>query len=148
MRRKCWPSTLTMTSPGWRPAVPPASPAATATTRSPIVGSPSQAMPVKIANASRTFIDDARDEDQQLGRVALRGERARIVGVVAVLAFELDEAADRQPVERVEGLALRAQDLGPRREPDAELEHPDVGEPGDDEVAELMDDHEDRRGSG
>ncbi len=35
-------------------------------------------------------------------RQPLRGERARIVGVVAVLAFELDEPADRQPVERVE----------------------------------------------
>ena len=62
--------------------------------------------------------------------------------VVAVLALELHEAADRQPVERVEGLALRAQDLGARREADPELEDADAGEPRGDEVAELVDHHE------
>ena len=44
----------------------------------------------------------------------------------AVLALELHEAADRQPVQRVQRLALRAQDLRPRREADAELEDADV----------------------
>ena len=63
-------------------------------------------------------------------------------GVVAVLALELDEAADRQPVERVERLALRAQDLGARREADAELEDADAGEARGDEVTELVDHHE------
>ena len=53
----------------------------------------------------------AGDEDEHLGEVALGRERARVVGVVAVLALELDEAADRQPVERVEGLA--ASSAGP-----------------------------------
>ena len=85
---------------------------------------------------------DARDEDEHLGDPALGRERARVVGAVAVLALELHEAADRQPVERVDGLALVAQDLGPRREADAELQHADVREPGGDEVAELVDDHE------
>ena len=48
-----------------------------------------------------------------------------------------------QPVEGVEGLALVAQDLGPRREADAELQDAHVGQPGRDEVADLVDDHED-----
>ena len=60
-----------------------------------------------------------------------------------VLALELHEPADRQPVQRVERLALRAQDLGPRREADPELQHADVREARRDEVAELVDDHED-----
>ncbi len=55
-------------------------------------------------------------------------ERARIVRLVAVLALELHEAADRQPVERVERLALRAEDLRPRREADPELEDADLGQ--------------------
>ncbi len=64
----------------------------------------------------------AGDEDPEANRQRLRGERARVVGGIAVLALELDEPAERQPVERVEGLALRAQDLRPRREADPELE--------------------------
>ena len=60
----------------------------------------------------------AGDEDEHLGQVALRGERARIVGVLPSSPSSLHEAADRQPVERVERLALRAQDLGARREAD------------------------------
>ena len=51
-----------------------------------------------------------------------RGSSAR----VAVLALEPHEAADRQPVERPQRLALRAQDLGARREADAELEDADA----------------------
>ena len=74
-------------------------------------------------------------------------ERARVVVGIAVLALEPDEAADRQPVQGVERLALRAEDLGPRREADPELEDADAGQPGGDEVAELVDDHERRRAS-
>ena len=37
---------------------------------------------------------------------------------------------------------LLAQDLGPRREADAELEHAHLRQPGGDEVPELVDDHE------
>ena len=100
-------------------------------------------MPVKIAKASSRFITTPATRMPELGRQRLRGERARVVGGVAVLAFELDEPADRQPVERVERLALRAQDLGPRREADPELEDPHARQPRGHEVAELVDDHED-----
>ena len=91
----------------------------------------------------------AGDQDHELAssRPCAR-ERARIVGSVAVLALQLDEAADRQPVERVEGLALRAQDPGPGREADPELEDADARQPGRDEVAELVDDARARPGSG
>ena len=75
-------------------------------------------------------------------RQARGRERARVVGLVAVLALELHEPADRQPVQRVERLALRSDDLGPGREADPELEHADVRQPGRDEVAELVDEHE------
>ena len=81
---------------------------------------------MKMTNASRKFIDDAGDQDQQARRQALAEKARGIVGRVAVLALELHEAADRQPVERVDGLALVAQDLRARREPDAELEDADV----------------------
>ena len=68
------------------------------------------------------------------------GERARIVGLVAVLALELDEPADRQPVERVERLAaVAAAPCARGGKPIAELEHPDIRQPGRDEVAELVD---------
>ena len=65
-------------------------------------GTPHSAMPVKITNARSRFIEDARDQDAELDRQPGTRERARVVGVVAVLALELDEAADRQPVERVQ----------------------------------------------
>ena len=61
---------------------------------------------------------DARDEDEQLEWQTLRREGARVLGVGAVLAFQLHEAADRQVVERVDGLAAVGEDLGARREPD------------------------------
>ena len=75
-----------------------------------------------------------------------RGQRPRVVAIVAVLALELDEATDRQPVQRVEGLALGPEDLRPRREPDPELEDADAGQPGGDEVTELVDEHQRPRG--
>ena len=84
---------------------------------------------------------DAGDEDDHLLRERRADERARIVRV-AVLALEPDEAADRQPVERVERLALRPEDLRPGREPDPELVDADAGQAGDHEVAELVDDDE------
>ena len=61
---------------------------------------------------------------------------------VAVLPLEADEAADREPVQGVERLAFRAEHAGARREPDAELEDADAEDPGHEEVAELVDDHE------
>ena len=95
---------------------------------------------------------DAGDEDDQLDGQRSRGRTsAGRRPVVAVLALELDEAADRQPVQRVERLALRAQDLRPRREADPELEDADAGQAGRDEVAELVDQDEaaeDRRRTG
>ena len=51
-----------------------------------------------------------------------RGSSAR----VAILAVQPHEAADRQPVQRPERLALRTQDLRARREADPELEDADV----------------------
>ena len=69
------------------------------------------------------------DEDDQLPGQRRADERARVVRL-AVLALEPDEAADRQPVERVERLALRAEDLRPGREPDPELVDADAGQPG------------------
>src|SRR5439155_9751329 len=69
-------------------------------------------------------------------------ERARIVRLVAVLTLELDEPADRQPVERVQRLARRAQDLCARREADPELEDADPGQTGHHEMTELVDQHE------
>src|SRR4029077_1563570 len=57
-------------------------------------------------------------------------------------ALELDEAADGQPVEGIEGLALGAQDLGAGREADPELEDANARQPSDHEMAELMDDHQ------
>ena len=45
---------------------------------------------------------DAGEQDAELDRQPRAREGARVVGVVAVLALELDEAADRQPVERVQ----------------------------------------------
>ena len=84
---------------------------------------------------------DAREEDDLARDERRPGERARIVRV-PVLALETDEPADRQPVQGVERLAVRAQDLGARREPDPELVDADVREAGDGEVPELVDDHE------
>ena len=87
--------------------------------------------------------DDAGDEDDELHRQARRRERPRVVRSVAVLTLELHEAADRQPVQRVDGVADIADDLRARRKADAELEDADPEETRDHEVAELMDDHED-----
>ena len=93
--------------PGRRP---PASPASTSPNRRPRYGvGAARRSAMKITNATKRFIatpasKDRRASDQQ--RCA--DERARIVRVVAVLALELDEAADRQPVERVERLAVDA----------------------------------------
>ena len=98
---------------------------------------------MKIRNARSEVHHHAGDEDDQLGRQRCADERARVAAVVAVLALEPDEAADRQPVQRVERLAVRAEDLRPGREADPELEDPDAGEAGGDEVAELVDEDED-----
>src|SRR5665811_85096 len=69
------------------------------------------------------------------------GEGARVVGV-AVLALEPHEAADRQPVERVDGLAAVTHDLCSRREADPEFVDADAEEARQHEVAELVDDDE------
>ena len=98
---------------------------------------------MKIAKASSDVHQHAGDEDPEAHRQRLRRERPRVVRGVAILALELDEPAEGQPVERVHGLALRAQDLGPRREADPELEDAHVGEARGHEMAELVDDHED-----
>ena len=68
-------------------------------------------------------------------------EAARVVRL-ALLPFEAHEAADGQPVERVDRLLALVQDARARREADAELVDPDAGAARDDEVAELVDDHE------
>ena len=105
-------------------------------------GRRTSAMPVKMANASRTFMTTPATRMTILVDQRWAANERGSSAPVAVLALELHEAADGQPVERVEGLALVAQDLGPRREADPELEDADVGQPGRDEVAELVDDHE------
>ena len=61
------PSTATIASPGLRARPPPpANPAATSPILTPIMRDASQAMPVKITNASRTFMTTPGDEDDQL----------------------------------------------------------------------------------
>ena len=134
---------LTISSPATRPAVAAGESGWTAPIATPMVGSPLRAMPVKMANASRTFMTTPATRMTIFFHHGWteneRGSSAR----VAVLALELDEAADGQPVERVEGLALVAQDLRAGREADAELEHAHVRQPGRHEVADLVDDHED-----
>ena len=79
-----------------------------------------------MTNARRTFISTPATRIVSFLRQALVRERAWVVGVGAVLALELHEAADRQPVERVERLALVPQDLRARWEADPELEDADV----------------------
>ena len=86
--------------------------------------------------------EHAGGEDDELHGQPCADERARVVGLVAVLALELHEPADRQPVERVERLALGPQDLRPWREADPELQHPDSGEAGRYEMPELVDEDE------
>ena len=83
----------------------------------------------------------AGEQDDELDREPGPDERVGIVRF-AVLALEPDEPAKGQPVQCDEGLALRAQDPRPGREPDPEFEDADPGEPRDDEMAELVDDHE------
>ena len=78
-----------------------------------------------------TFITTPATRMTSLPAGRCADERARVVRGVAVLALELHEAADRQPVEGVERLALRAQDLRPRRKPDPELEDPHAGQTGE-----------------
>ena len=64
--------------------------------------------------------DDAGDQDAQARAQPLVDEGARVERL-ALLALEADEAADGQPVERVDGLLAAMQDERPRREADAEL---------------------------
>ena len=82
---------------------------------------------------------------------AVAGMQAAVGRVAATDAFddhaagffagEADEAADRQPVDRVEGLAeLFAADSGGQT--DAELLDADAGEFGSDVVAQLVQDNE------
>ena len=139
------PSIATIVSPASRPAASAGEPACTSANVRPPCGVASQAIPKKMTKARRRFMPTPATQDDELLPEALHRERARIVGV-AVLALEADEAADRQPVQGVERLALRAQDLRPRREADAELQDADPEEAGQDEVAHLVDDARGRRG--
>src|SRR5205823_704169 len=87
--------------------------------------------------------EDAGGEDDRLRPPRLRGERAGISGALLadreiVLAEDPHEAAERDPVERVLGLA--APDRGDaRREAEGELEDLHAQEPRRGEVAELVD---------
>ena len=83
----------------------------------PTYGAASQAIEVKMTSDRSRFITTPATRMITLTGSRARDERARVVGVVAVLALELDEAADRQPVQRVERLAARPQDLRPGGKP-------------------------------
>ena len=62
---------------------------------------------------------------------------------VAVAALgEAHEAAERQPVQRVERLAAAGQDLGPGRKPDPELQDADPRQARHREVPDLVDEDE------
>ena len=72
----CRPSIARIASPGWSPAAAAGDPGWTSKNRRPTNGVASQAMTVKIRNATTRFISDARDEDDQLvGTLARTNER-------------------------------------------------------------------------
>ena len=70
----------------------------------------------------------AGDEDRQLDQERLRGERARIVDPVAVLALERTKPPIGSQLSVYSVSPFDAQDLRARRKADAELEDPDAGQ--------------------
>ena len=72
------------------------------------IGWAMSAMPVKMSHASRKLIDDAGEEDAEARPQALADEGARI-DRFALLPFQAHEAADGQPVERVDRLLAAVQ---------------------------------------
>ena len=139
---KTWkrsPLMATMVSPGWMPAAAAGESGWTSSNCRPDVWRRKPHDGGEDGERQQDVHDDAGDQDEQADRQALRRERPRVARVVTVLPFELHEAADGQPVEGVEGLALRAQHLGARREADPELEDADTRQPSGEEVPELMD---------
>ena len=140
-RSKVWPSIATIVSPGSRPAASAGEPAWHLGEREAALRRGEPGDPEEDHEREQQVHPDAGDQDDQLLPEALHGERARVVGV-AVLAVEADEAADRQPVQGVDRLALRPQDLRARREADPELEDADPEEARHQEVPDLVDHHE------
>ena len=107
-------------------------------------GSARPAMSEKMSHASRKFMTTPASRITQPGAEPLVDE-ARGIGRLALLPLEPHEAADGQPVEGVDGLLARWRIGRAGREADAELVDPDAGAARDDEVAELVEHHQDHQ---